>query len=84
MDGVYRFVVDVYDHKHDNKRVVHEGQEVSVRFMEAYIDKLAEMYKDDHSLCLSREMPHPITGKPSYPVIGWWTIKNSKLIPGEL
>lgn len=84
MNDVYRFVVEVRDNAHDNKRVLYEGQEVSVRFMEAYIDKLAKKYKDNHSLCLSREMPHPITGEKTYPVIGFWTIKNSKLMPGAL
>lgn len=81
MTDTYKFVVEVVDNEHDNKRVLYEGQEVSVKFMEGYIDKLAQRYKNNHSLCLSREMPHPVTGKPTYPVVGWWTIKGGKLIP---
>lgn len=84
MNDVYRFVVEVIDNAHDNKRVLHEGQEVSVSFMEVYIHKLAEKYKDNHSLCISREMSHPITGKKTYPVLGYWTISNSKLMPDAL
>lgn len=84
MSEIYRFVVEVIDNAHDNKRVLYEGQEVSVRFMEEYIDKLAKKYKNNHSLCLSREMPHPITGEKSYPVLGWWTIRNGQLMPGAL
>lgn len=84
MDEVYRFVVEVNDNEHDNKRVLYEGHEMSCRFMEAYMGKLAERYKNNHSLCLSREMPHPITGKPSYPVIGFWNIEDGRLAPGVL
>lgn len=80
MSETHRFVVEVIDNAHDNKRVVYEGHEVSESFIESYIERLAKKYKHNHSLCLYRETPHPVTGKPSFPLLGFWVIENSKLM----